>query len=131
MFGGLDAHRTKPHKFALTMALAKLYEEDPSRENRFHIDSQLEQNFRTAIYQLDPMILFAPSMIEAPFYFLQTNGFWHLHVAEGKEPLVQDIMENKHGRFTKKRLLDMYGHESLSGSFDKLFRNEELCNKLI
>jgi len=121
----------KPHKFALIMALARLYEEDPSRENRFHINSELLEKFRAAMLRLDPMVLYTPSMIEAPFYHLQSNGCWRLHIKEGKESLVQDILENKHGRFTKQRLLDVYSHASLSSEFDSVLRNRESRDELV
>lgn len=77
--------RIKPHKYALVLAIIKLYEKHPARPNRFHITEELEAAFEFAFRTLSPDMAFSSSMLEYPFLHLQNDGFWFLHIKPGKE----------------------------------------------
>lgn len=59
----------KPHKYALILAIIKLYERQPSRLNRFHITEELEATFEFAFRTLSPDFAFSSAMLEAPFFY--------------------------------------------------------------
>jgi hypothetical protein len=111
---GQSDGNAKPHKFALLMAIINLYENTPEQVNSFHIDGDLESLFEQRFRELAPEATYSSSMIETPFFHLQTDGFWFLHVKEGKEAEYEDIVFNKNGRFTKKRLLDVFSQATLT-----------------
>ena len=80
---------------------------------------------------LDPGIQFSPSMIEAPFYHLQSNGFWNLCLRKGKGSEYRDIVENKNERFTKKRLLDVFDFACFSDDFYQFIKDSSKRHKLM
>ena len=115
---------SKPHKFSLLLAIIELYDKDPKRPNAFQIDKELELIFELKFRQIAPEIPFSSSMIEIPFYYLQGDGFWHLHIKPGKENKYNEIKYNHNNRFTKKRILEIFSYASLSEEFDCLFREK-------
>ena len=120
----------KPHKYALILAIIKLYERQPSRPNRFHITEELEATFEFAFRTLSPDLAFSSAMLEAPFFYLQNDGFWFLHIKPGKEDDFKYINLHKNGRFTKKRLLDIFSHASLDERLHLLFGNRDTREKV-
>lgn len=120
---GRSSGQIKPHKFALLLAIIKLYERQSSRQNKFHITTELEAAFESAFRELSPESAFSSAMIEAPFFYLQNDGFWFLHIEPGKESEFEDIKLHKNGRFTKKRLLSIFSHASLDEQLHSLFSN--------
>ncbi len=126
---GQSMGRTKPHKYALLLAVMKQYERNPLRPNRFHIAEELEADFETAFRALSPDTSFSSSMLETPFFHLQNDGFWFLHVKPGKESEFNYITRHKNGRFTKKRLLDIFSHASLTEQMHLLFKNRDTRKK--
>ena len=89
----------KPHKYALLMAIIDLYEKQPNRANSFHIDHDLEKLFEKNIRQLVPELRYSPSMIDAPFFYLQTDLVWFMLVKDGKVVEYEDILREKNRRF--------------------------------
>lgn len=132
---GSYAGLPRPHKFALLLAIIALYDKNPNRPNSFQIDKELEFLFEQKFREIAPEISFSSSMIEIPFYHLQRDGFWHLHIRPGQEDEYNKIKSNHNSRFTKKRILEIFSHASLSKEIDCLFRKEEIRrtveNKLI
>jgi hypothetical protein len=118
---GQSDGKIKPHKFALLMAIIDLYEEQPNRANSIHIDSDLEKLFEQHFGQLAPESTYSPSMIEAPFFHLQMDLFWLLHVKEEKVAEYETIISHKNSRFTKKRILDVFSQATLSDQIHTLF----------
>lgn len=119
----------KPHKYALLLAIINLYELQPSRPNRFHITEELEATFESAFRALSPDSAFSSAMLETPFFYLQNDGFWFLNVKPGKEDEFKYISLHKNGRFTKKRLLDIFSHASLDEQLHLLFGNRDAREK--
>jgi hypothetical protein len=120
---GQSYGKVKPHKFALIMAIIDLYKDNPNRANSIHIDSDLEDKFEQNFHQLAPEATYSQSMIEIPFFHLQTDSIWFLHVKEGKYAEYEDIVNNKNSRFTKKRLLDVFSKATLSDQIHSLFKD--------
>lgn len=119
---GRTEGKAKPHKFALLLAIIHLYENQPTRENVFHINSELEELFELKFRELVPNETYSSTMIEIPFYYLQSDGFWFLHIKPGKENEFNNIKYTKNNRFTKNRLLEVFSHASLSEQVNLLFR---------
>ena len=114
----------RPHKFALLLAIIELYDKNPERPNVFYLDKELESLFELKLREIAPEMPFSPSMIENPFYYLQGDGFWRLHIKPGKESEFNEIKQNHHSRFTRKRILEVFSHASLSGEIDSLLRDK-------
>ncbi len=127
---GQSMGQIKPHKYALILAIIKLYERHPSRPNRFHITEELEATFEFAFRTLSPDLTFSSAMVEAPFFYLQNDGFWFLHIKPGKEDDFKYINLHKNGRFTKKRLLDIFSHASLDERLHLLLGNRDAREKV-
>ncbi len=118
---GISEGNVKPHKFALLMAITDLYDRNSEQQNCFHISTLLEDLFEKRFRELASDAPYLPSMIETPFFHLQSDSIWFLTVKEGKEADYEDILINKNGRFTKKRLLDVFDHASLTEELHSLF----------
>ena len=124
----------KPYKFALLLAIIHLYKNRQTRKNVFQIEPELEELFELKFRELVPNETYSPAMIEIPFYNLQSDGFWFLHIKPGKEYEFKNIKNKKHNRFTKNRLLEIFSHASLSDQVDLLFRdqaNREIAEQII
>jgi hypothetical protein len=113
-----------PHRFALLLAISKLFNNNPSHQNIFHIDEQLEKEFRKAFLELSPNSKISSIQIEYPFYHLQSSGLWNLHIKKEKEIDFQEIIISKKARFTKKRLLQLISHASLSRELYQFMKND-------
>ncbi len=119
---GRSGEYVKPHKFALLLSIIELYKRNPNRKNRFQIDTEMEKLFESKFRELSPNASYSSAIIEYPFYHLQGDGCWFLHVRSGKESEYEEIKQTKNCRFTKKRLLDIFSHASLSEDYDRIFR---------
>jgi len=119
--GRFDGY-VKPHKFALLLSIIELYKRNPNRKNRFQLDAEMEKLFESKFRELASNAPYSSAIIEYPFYHLQGDGCWFLHVRSGKESEYHEIKQTKSCRFTKKRLLDIFSHASLSEDYDRIFR---------
>ena len=127
----ITASKIKPHRFALLLAISKLYRENPLRPNKFHIDSELEQMFKESYLELSPHSEPSSIMIEYPFYHLQNSSCWNFHLIKGKESEYYDVITSKKARFTKQRLLRLVSHASVSENLDLLLRNKKHRDEFI
>lgn len=121
---GKHGENIAPHKFALLIALAALYEEDSQRRNQFAITEELEREFRRSLLELAPDYQISTVTIESPFYFLKNDGFWFLQVRPGLKEEYERIERSDHARFTKRRLTDLVSFGFLSNEFDEFLRNQ-------
>jgi hypothetical protein len=121
---GIKKGRANPHRFALLLAIATLFDKSSSHENKFHIDDELEEAFQKAFRSISPKTPATSIQIEYPFYHLQGSGLWILNVKKGKEEEYQEIILFKNARFTKKRLLQLISHASLNDDMIQIMRNE-------
>ncbi|RPH52307.1 MAG: hypothetical protein EHM85_03405 [Desulfobacteraceae bacterium] len=132
-FGKRDEN-VSPHKFAMLLALATLYEDDPFIENKFCITDKLENIFKDCFQKLAPTYDISLATIDLPFYYLKNDGFWFLNIKPGLEDQYYQIENSSNTRFTKKRLIYIVSHAHLSEQFDKYLRDagnrEVFCMEL-
>ena len=120
---GKRGENVSPHKFALLLALAKLYEDDPFIENKFCINDKFENIFKDCFQKLAPTYNTSLATIDHPFYCLKNDGFWFLNIRQGLEDQYYQIENSSNVRFTKKRLINIVSHAHLSEQFDKYLRD--------
>jgi len=126
---GKYGDNVRPHKFALMLAIAKLYEKDPFRENKFCITDSLENLYKDCFQELSPNYNKSLATIDHPFYYLKNDGFWFLIIKHGLEGLYNQIQNSSNIRFTKKRLIEIVSYACLSDQFDEFLRDE--CNRTV
>ncbi len=123
--------RDKPHKFLFLLALARLYEADPGRDNLFPIDdSLLVEAFSTAVKEFFSSSSVGSFLIEYPFSHLRSDNLWELLVLEGKEEAFNRYDNSPVMRLTRQRLMETARGGKVEESLDKCLRdavgNEEI-----
>ncbi len=116
---------SSPHKFLFLLALARLYEEDPLRENRFPLDAALEEAFRAVCQATLPEADATAVLLEYPFYHLASDRIWRLRVTSGMESVFDRYNESPNLRLTRKRLLETVEFGYLAPDLDACLRNEQ------
>lgn len=91
-----------PHKYILLLSVITLLDREDNHANRFTY-KELEPIFSDYFIRMFPDLPPYRRMMEYPFYHLQTDGFWQLHVKRGME---KEYKEYQALRLTKKRLLE-------------------------
>lgn len=76
---------TSPHKLLFLVALARLYERSPLRQNKFPLDHELEEEFSRATRKFCGDREAKTILIEHPFYHLTTDSIWTLALRAGME----------------------------------------------
>jgi len=110
-------HYTKPHKYALLLAIIDLFDEGLLRTNCLILDDELESSFHQKIRSLDPNLNEHDALIEYPFYFLSKDGYWTFKVKPGKEAEFCRITSELKERFTKRRIKETVECALLSAEF--------------
>ena len=108
---------SKPHKFALVLAIIDLFEEGKIYTNRLILDEELESYFHLSIRRLDSDLNEHDTLIEYPFYSLSKDGYWSLKVKPGMEDEFYRIITELKERFTKRRIKDTVEYAQLSDEF--------------
>lgn len=108
---------TKPHKYALVLAIIDLYDEGRLRTNCLILDEELENRFHQRIRSLDPNLNEHDALIEYPFYYLSKDGYWTFKVKPGKEDEFRRIISELKERFTKRRIQETVECALLSVEF--------------
>jgi hypothetical protein len=127
---GKNGDAEKPHKYALLLAIVDAYEANPMRDNEFFLDEEIESLFRRNFKKLSPYMPFVDSMIENPFFFLQSDGIWKLHIKDGMLDIYHDIVQNKASRFTKNRIKEVFSHASLEPEIHYQLQNAYERNRI-
>jgi len=120
-----------PHKFLFLLMLAKLYDEDPCRENCFYLNDTLEKNFIEIWLEKYPNTDHKKIFIEYPFYHLVNDKIWNLKVENTKEDIFLKYKNTLNIRFTKQRLLETIEFGYLSQDFDLSLRDQNLRKIII
>ncbi|MBA7513051.1 hypothetical protein ES705_05060 [subsurface metagenome] len=120
-----------PHKFLFLLMLAKLYEEDPYRENRFYLNDALEKNFIEIWLKKYSNTDHKKIFIEYPFYHLVNDKIWNLKVKKNKENIFLKYKNTPNTRFTKQRLLETIDFGYLNQDFDSSLRNHNFRKIII
>ena len=108
---------SKPHKFALVLAIIDLFEEGKIYTNRLILDEELESYFHRSIRRLESDLNEQDTLIEYPFYSLSKDGYWSLKVKPGMEDEFNRIFTELKERFTKRRIKDTVEYAQLSDEF--------------
>jgi len=120
-----------PHKFLFLLMLAKLYEEDPYRENRFYLNDTLEKKFIEIWLKKYSNTDHKKIFIEYPFYHLVNDKIWNLKVKKNKENIFLKYKNTPNTRFTKQRLLETIDFGYLNQDFDSSLRNHNFRKIII
>jgi len=120
-----------PHKFLFLLMLAKLYDEDPCRENCFYLNDTLEKNFIEIWLEKYPNTDYKKIFIEYPFYHLVNDKIWNLKVEKTKEDIFLKYKNTPNIRFTKQRLLETIEFGYLSQDFDLSLRDHNFRKIII
>ncbi|SHI78995.1 protein kinase domain-containing protein [Desulfofundulus thermosubterraneus] len=110
-----------PHKYLLLLSIITIFKENINHDNRFTFN-ELEPIFLSHFNNLFPDVPNYRKVLEYPFYHLQSDGFWHLQVKEGKEAIYRMY---KSSRMTKKRLLETVDYAYLDNDVYELMRYKE------
>lgn len=120
-----------PHKFIFLLMIAKLYDEDPSRENCFYLNDSLENKYVIIWTEKYPGIKHGNIFIEYPFYHLSNDGVWNVKIKATKREIYNHFIENSNPRFTKKKLKEMVEFGYLDSQIDKSLRYYNSRTKMI
>lgn len=108
--------RPRPHKAVMLLAVSLLAEADELPENRIEYNPRLLEIFRS---------LFTIARCESdkntphnPFFYLKSEGFWHLHPQEGRRTILEH-MRNIRG---PGELRENIAHASLDPELFELMR---------
>jgi hypothetical protein len=112
-----------PHKFLLLLALAKLYESNPARNNAFPLDQALEGQFVDACKEVYPGANANDILIEYPYYHLSKDGVWRLVCRKGKEQAFRHYEDSDNLRLTRKRLIETTEYGALCEEIDACLRD--------
>lgn len=115
---------SKPHKFALVLAIIDLFEAGKIDTNRLIFDDELESHFHLNIRMLDSNLNEKDALIEYPFYYLSKDGYWSLKVKPGMEVEFNRIFTEFKERFTKRRIKDTVEYAQLSVEFMKVLSDK-------
>lgn len=119
--GGISS----PHKLLFLVALARLYERNPQRENAFPLDNRIENEFCIACREFFPTAKPDSLKIEYPFYHLTKDNIWSLTLRKGREALFQEYESDNRRRLTRSRLQETTEHGKLDREFDHCLRKPE------
>ena len=110
-----------PHKFILLLSLIRIFESNPVHENKFYF-AEVEPVFLECFNQYYSDYADYRKMLEYPFYHLKNDGFWNLHLINGKKDMFQKYEKL---RLTKSRLIETVEYAYLSEDLYQLFLNSE------
>jgi len=119
----------RPHKFILLLTILRLLRENPHRKNRFEFNDELERAFEETWREYIPP-KWRPGLLEYPFFYLQSSGFWHLKIKD--QELFNKYINSKspRRRLTAKRISETVEYAYLEESLYEACLKKEL-NELI
>lgn len=120
-----------PHKFIFLLMIAKFYEIDPLRENRFYLDNFLEEKYLNLWIEKYPTVDHEKIFIEYPFYHLSNDKLWNLKIKDLKINDFHELRKTQKPRFTKKRLEEIVEYGYLDIELDYFLRRNNSRDKII
>ena len=109
--------RKSPHKAILLLTIIDLCETNALSENVIYYDDKLKRSFWQKWNQvLRDESLFHPDLY-LPYWFMQSEDFWHIVPKKGKEDIVS-IMRDEHIKPSESKLIDCVKYAELD---DDLF----------
>lgn len=121
---GKRADTVAPHKFALLLALADLFDSNSVQKNEFVITEDLEKLYLHEFQQLCPTYDMNLATIDHPFYHLKNDGFWFLHIKPGFHERFKEIESTQNMRFTKNRINETVQYGYFSDTFFEYLKEE-------
>lgn len=118
---GKYGDQINPHKYLFLLAICYLFDKDANHANSFSFD-EIESIFLEIFNTYFPEIPNYRKMIEYPFYHIQSDGFWHMHLIAGKEELYYTYQKK---RLTKKRLRETVDYGYLNEFLYSLIKNSD------
>lgn len=116
LFKNLNTSRVKrkhsPHKAVLILALMELVEEERITENRFVYDDSIKTRFHQVWNRFlsdDETFQATPHL---PFWFLSSDGFWHIVPTMGNGSLVLAFLQAR-VKISESKLLDIVSHATM------------------
>lgn len=87
--------RKSPHKAVMMLTVIELYEQNVLSENEIHYDDTLKSMFLKVWNRVLPEEpLFHPEAY-LPFWYLQSDSFWHIVPVRGKEDILSLMRDSK------------------------------------
>lgn len=114
-----------PHKIIFILTLIEYFKKYPHTRNEFPLSDELEKDFgltwKKYLGDHPPN-----NAIEHPFYHLQNDGFWNLHIKSGCEHIFEKYKDfpNKRSRLTKRRLRETVNYGYLNKDFFECFKEQ-------
>ena len=127
----VKGERISPHKLIFILTLARLFDDDPTCENRFPLDNNLENKFTDIWREFFPETQLKTILIELPYYHLRNDQIWQFEYKQGKESIFQRYENTPHMRLTRSRLIETVKSGSLTSDVEACFRNKISRQKII
>lgn len=109
------------HKAVLLLAIIELIKDNKIIENKVYLTEELEKKYED-IWNYFTKDKHVEGVIEYPFYYLKSDGFWKFLLKEGKKQLFD---EYKKTRLTKKRLHEVVDYAYFDEKFFYVFKNPD------
>ena len=115
------------HKYVLLLSVIQIIEDNTSHLNKFTFE-ELEKPFGKLWKEYLPETFRDRGLLEYPYFYLASSGFWHHKIKTGKEYTYNKYKESKNPRyrFTKRRIMETIDYAYLNTDFYNL-----LCNPVI
>jgi len=95
--------RKSPHKAVLMLTIIELYEQNILTDNEIHYDDILKKTFLKVWNQVLPNEKKFQSEAYLPFWYLQSNRFWHIVPVWGEEDVLS-LMRNENVKPSEAKL---------------------------
>lgn len=86
--------RKSPHKAVLMLAIIEMFEQNVLSNNEIYYDDALKSMFLKVWNRVLPEESFFNSEAYLPFWFLQSDSFWHIVPLRGKEEILRLMKDN-------------------------------------
>lgn len=114
-----------PHKDVFLLALASVFQEVGTGQNRFPLDDVLDSAFERIWKEFVPDQPYSPARIELPFWYLQNDEIWTVVAKPGFESTIRAFP-----RATRKRIVECVEYGMLSDEMFHVFSNPETMSLL-
>ncbi|MDE6695755.1 MAG: hypothetical protein K2K25_02640, partial [Muribaculaceae bacterium] len=105
-------NRKSPHKAVLLLSIIDMFESCAISDNEIRYDDTLRSTFLKVWNKVLPNeATFLPEAY-LPFWFMQSEGFWHIVPVRGKEDII-NLMRDTHVKPSESKLLDCVNYAEL------------------
>lgn len=104
--------RKSPHKAVLLLTIIQLYESCTLTDNIIKYDDTLKSAFRDTWNKVLPNEATFQSEAYLPFWYMQSESFWHIVPLRGKEDILTVLRDN-HIKPSERKLIDCVNYAEL------------------